>query len=153
MAMGFYTDLERGKIGEQLVYNALAAKNHKVIDLRNDIEARWNDIDCVVEKNGLQTTLEIKTDFASERTGNFFIEYQNYNNIKHKYLGWFKYCKAEWICFVQETARKAYIVSFDELKETIEKNKFRTACGIDASGFLLPFSALEQFESLFCLEL
>ena len=151
--MSFYNDLERGNIGEQLVYNALTAKKHKVIDLRNDIEARWNDIDCVVEKNGLQTTLEIKTDFASERTGNFFIEFQNNNYIKHKYKGWFKYCKAEYICFVQETARKAYIVSFDELKETIENNNFRTASGIDACGFLLPFSALAQFKSLFCLQL
>ena len=151
--MSFYNDLERGKIGEQLVYNALTAKKHNITDLRNDIEARFNDIDFALEKNGLKTTLEIKTDHRSEDTGNFFIEYQNRNNKKHNYKGWYRYCKAEFICFVQETARKAYIVSLDELKETLKKGKFRTASGVDACGFLLPFSILQQFESLFCLEL
>lgn len=150
----FYNDLYRGKKGEQLVYDALTARKHTVIDLRNDSEARWNDIDFrVIQKSGNITTLEVKTDFKSESTGNFFIEYENRNNKKHKYYGWYRFCKAEWICFVQDNIRKAYLVSFDELKQLIKKNPFRVANGEDAVGFLVPVSRIEELPSCYCMEL
>ena len=149
----FYDDLERGKRGEKLVYDALTARGSIITDLRDDLEARWNDIDFLLEKDGKQTTLEVKTDFKSETTGNFFIEYENRNNKKHNYCGWYCYCKAQYICFVQEEAKKAYIVLLDELKQTIKQNTFRTASGKDACGFLYPVEQIKQLTTCFCLEL
>jgi hypothetical protein len=149
----FYDDLARGKRGEKLVYDALTARGSIITDLRDDMEARWNDIDFLLEKDGKQTTLEVKTDYASERTGNFFIEYENRNNKKHNYFGWYRYCKAEYLCFVQEGARKAYIVLLDELKQTIKKDPFRVANGKDAVGFLFPVSRLLELDTTICLEL
>ena len=149
----FYEDLERGKRGEKLVYDALTARGNKVTDLRDDEAARWNDIDFALEKDGKKTTLEVKTDFRSEETGNLFIEYENSNNQKHKYKGWYCYCKAEYLCFVQETARKAYIVLFDELKQTIKKNSFRTANSKNAVGFLFPLARLAELETYRIIDL
>lgn len=149
----FYDDLERGKRGEKLVYDALTARGSIVTDLRDDEEARFNDIDFLLEKDGQTTTLEVKTDFRSEETGNLFIEYENSNNKRHKYKGWYCYCKAQYLCFVQETARKAYIVLFDELKQTLKKNTFRTANSKNAVGFLFPLTRLAQLETFRIIDL
>ena len=149
----FYDDLARGKRGEKLVYDALTARGSIITDLRDDREARFNDIDFLLEKDGKTTTLEVKTDFRSEETGNLFIEYENSNNKSHKYKGWYCYCKAQYLCFVQETARKAYIVLFDELKQTLKKNTFRTANSKNAVGFLFPLTRLAQLETYRIIDL
>lgn len=150
----FYSDKARGKRGEKLVYDALTARGHKLTDLSEDPQAQKKDIDFFVEhKCGQSTTLEVKSDFRSESTGNLFIEYENRNNVTRKGKGWYYYCEAEYICFAQENNRKAFIVLLDELKQTIKKNAFRTASGTDASGFLFPISKLAELESYCCIEL
>lgn len=148
----FYNDLKRGKRGETMVAAALAARGHKVIDLSDDLEARKNDIDLLlVNKQQQTTTLEIKNDQRSENTGNLFIETYNSNNKSHSFKGWFFYCRAEFLCFLQEGKRTAHIVALDELKKNIAANAYRTANSSNASGYLVPLEAVKSLPSYFCM--
>ena len=150
----FYSSLSTGKVGEQLVKTALEARNHIVEDVSNDWNYRRKDIDFILtNKQGQTTTIEIKTDAASENTGNVFIEYYNSNNQSHSYDGWFKYCEAEYIGFIQPNNKKAMIVSFDELKKNIQENSYRIASSYNATGFLMPIGTLQGFNSYFCMAL
>lgn len=148
----FYLDLQRGKRGEKLVSAALAARGHIITDLSDDPEARKNDIDLLlVNKQQQTTTLEIKNDQRSESTGNLFIETYNSNNKSHSFKGWFFYCAAEYLCFLQENKRTAHIVSFAELKKNIAANTYRTANSYNASGYLVPLEVVKQLPTYFCL--
>ena len=153
MANDFYNDIRRGKVGEKLFADAYAAAGNKVEDVSDNIDYRRRDIDFIVSnKRGQQTTIEIKTDEASEYTGNVFVEYANNNNKSHDYLGWLMYCEAEYIGFVQPHNRRALIVSFAELSTHIKENSYRCASSSNATGFLMPISALETLKSYFCME-
>ena len=150
----FYSDLNRGKQGEILAAKALEGRGHKVIDVSNDWKYRRKDIDFILtNKQGQTTTIEIKTDAASEYTGNVFIEYTNTNNEQHNYLGWLMYCEAEYIGFIQPNNKKAMIVSLDELKKNIQENSYRIASSYNATGFLMPIGTLQGFNSYFCMAL
>lgn len=149
----FYKDLETGKRGENMVIAALKARKHIITDVSNNWEYRRKDIDLLLENTKHQkTTMEIKNDTASERTGNLFIETYNSNNKSHSYKGWFFYCGAEYICFLQEQSKAAHIVLFDELKEQIAAKAYRTANSSNASGYLLPLDDLKTCNSYFLLE-
>ena len=149
----FYKDLSRGKRGEKLMFDALTARGHTVEDLRDNAEARSKDIDFrVFNKNSsTMTTLEVKTDERSEETGNLFIEYSNTNNRSHNYKGWYYYCEAEYIAFIQEHNHKAHIVLMEELRENIKKTGYRTASSYNACGFLMPITKLETLGSYQCI--
>lgn len=144
----FYNDLEVGKRGEKMVAAALAARGHIITDLSDDIEARKKDIDLrLLNKQQQTTTLEIKNDVASERTGNVFIETYNSYNRSHSNKGWFFYCAAEYICFLQENSHKAHIVLLDELKEDIKAHRYRLASTSSTQGYLLPVETLTKYKS------
>ena len=150
----FNKDLERGKRGEKLFEETLTAIGHTVIDLRDNAEARSKDIDFrVLLKNGNVATVEVKTDDKSQYTGNLFIEYANTNNISHNYMGWYKYCEADFYTFVQIEKRKAHLVSRDELENLIKTNKFRTASSYNACGFLVPLNNITTLESYHCFNM
>ena len=142
----FYDDLARGKHGEHIVAAALTARGHKVIDKSDDWEYRRKDIDFIITNSAAQeTTLEIKTDAASERTGNLYIEYYNVNNKSHSYNGWLFYCGAEYIGFLQEGKGLLHICSLLDLRENIEKNNYRSASSADSRGYLLPIGDIQKF--------
>lgn len=154
MANDFYNDVRRGKVGEKLFYDAYARAGHKVEDVSDNLDYRRRDIDFIVSnKRGQTTTIEIKTDEASEYTGNVFVEYFNSNNESRDYLGWLMYCEAEYIGFIQPNNKKAMIVSFDELKKNIQENSYRIASSYNATGFLMPIGTLQGFNSYFCMAL
>lgn len=150
----FFQDLSYGKRGEKMVNDALTAQGQNVIDMSDDLEYRRKDIDfLVITKNKKEErTLEVKSDYKSQYTENFFVEYQNYNNKKRDYKGWYYYCQAEYICFVQQENHKAYIVKFEELKQDIKKNRYRSAPSNDTWGFLVPVAAVEKYSSCYCME-
>lgn len=149
----FNKDLQRGKEGEALVAAALAARGHTVTDLSDDWTYRRIDIDFrLTSPIGATTTLEVKTDDASERTGNVFIEYSNIHNKSHNYNGWYYYCEADYLAFVQQHYNKCHIVSRNDLINEIKHNKYRTASTNSSAGFLVPVAALTKLPSYFLLE-
>ena len=150
----FNNDLAIGKQGEQLVIAALTARGHSVEDLSGDYEYQRKDIDLrLTNKSGAITTLEIKNDKRSNQTGNVFIELTNRNNISRNYDGWYCYCEAQYLAFVQDAAHKAHIVSRAELIENCEKNVYRVGRGVDAQGYIVPIAALMRYQSYYCLTL
>lgn len=149
----FYEDVFSGKYGETLISNALTAKGFKVDDRSNDWTYRRNDIDfIIIDRNGQEKTLEVKTDYASEYTNNVFIELENNNNKSHNYKGWLRYSLADYICFIQPNKKEAFIVSLEELKQRIKYGKYKRARGKDAYGVLLPITALITYSSCYCME-
>lgn len=149
----FNKDLERGKVGEALVANALTARGHLVENVSDDWNYRRIDIDLLLTSaTGSTTTLEVKTEDASERTGNVFVEYANQNNKSHNYQGWYCFCEAEYIAFVQQNKHKAHIVSRYDLINKVNNNNYRAASSYNACGFLMPISDLIQCPSYFLLE-
>ena len=150
----FYNDLEDGKRGEALIIKALAAKGHTITDLSNDKAAAIYDIDLqLTNKNGQTTTLEIKNDMRSEETGNLFIEIYNNTNRAHNYYGWFYYCGADYIAFLQENNRIAHIVSMDDLRALVEANEYRQARSRNSTGYLVPVYVLSTLRSYYQLQI
>ena len=150
----FYDDLAVGKAGEQMVYSALAAKGHKIQDLSSCREYQEKDIDMLItNKRGETAYIEIKSDMRSNYTGNIFIECYNNNNVSRNGKGWFFYCEADFLCFVQETKHVAHIVSREELIRKCNSGAYRTANSPFSRGYIIPIQQLQQYESYYCLNL
>lgn len=148
----FYLDLADGKRGERLVAAALAARGHKVDDLSDNREYQRKDIDMMLTSPiGQVTTLEVKNDMASERTGNVFIETYNECNKSHAKQGWYFYCCASFICFCQEDSKLGHIISYEDLRQAVETKQYREVSTRSTKGYLLPIEAVKALPSYFCL--
>ncbi|MDY4009501.1 MAG: hypothetical protein SOY94_11690 [Candidatus Limiplasma sp.] len=97
----FSESLSCGKIGEEMVAAALQKRGNIVLDVSSCRDYQSKDIDFLVSKNKQKTTLEVKNDRRSEETGNVYIETYNTNNASRNNAGWFFYCEADFLAFVQ----------------------------------------------------
>ena len=149
----FQTDLTIGKQGEEMVMSALLKRGHMVVDVSDNAEYRKKDIDIIISKNGKSATIEIKNDLRSNQTGNVYVELTNENNISRYGEGWFCYCDADYLCFVQAEKKQAHIVFRDELVRNCWNNKYRKANSRDTSGYIVPIWQLKQYSSYYCLPL
>ena len=149
----FELDLERGKTGEALVANALKNLGHSVKDVSNEIYYQKKDIDFILSKNGKQTTLEVKNDIKSNLTGNVFIEIQNNNNRVRNYLGWYYYCEADFIAFVQEQKGLAHIITRAELIKLVDSGKYQLKNSYDTQGYIIPVNDLTICGSYYRLKI
>ena len=148
----FTQDLNRGRQGEIIVAKALAAKGHKIEDVSLSPSYQYRDIDFLLTKNGKTTSLEVKNDIRSNDTGNVFIEMFNQNNISRKYKGWFFYCEAQYLAFLQYKHGVAHIIHHDDLIALVQSGKYREANSIDTRGFIIPIEDIKQCGSYYCLE-
>jgi len=146
----FEADKQIGQMAEKMVAAALAAKGNRITDVSGDPEYQWKDIDFVVERREDTTTLEVKNEVKSQRTGNVFLEVSS-NGGK----GWFRKTEAEHIAFAQTDFGIAHIVSMDDLRQAVAakqypimENRWGTAY-----GFLFPVSHLKQMGSYYKLQL
>lgn len=152
--MSFQNDLKRGKKGEYLLAAALEKKGHKVVDVSNDIYYQKHDIDLLLtNKSGQQTTVEVKNDLRSEDTGNVFVEFQNNNNRTRNYKGWYYYCDAAYVAFVQENYKLAHLISFTHLKEMCETGKYKINNSNDSRGWCVPLEVIKGAASYKCFQL
>lgn len=150
----FYTDLARGKKGENLLAAALERKGHKVQNVSNDVCYQLHDIDLLTtNKQGQQTTIEVKNDLRSEETGNVFVEFENYNNRSRNYKGWYYYCEAAYIAFVQENFKVAHLISLQHLKQICETGNHRINSSINTRGWCIPLECIKGAASYKCFEL
>ena len=150
----FDKDLEVGALGEEKVKQALTRLGHTVTN--TSIELQMKDIDfiCCNRKNQ-QTTLEVKSDFRVNDTGNVYIEISNMNNKRNGYKGWYYYCEAEHLGVVEPQANVCHIFQMNELREIINDNSFRTATcnGGETKGTLVPLSDIKKMDTYFSLNL
>ena len=113
--MSFKTDLERGKQGEQLVANTLSRRGWQITDLRNSAEYQKKDIDFIVSKDTIETTIEIKHDARINKTGNMYIEIESNDRTSRK--GWFYYCEAEYLFYIDAVVAAAHIFKMEDLRQ------------------------------------
>lgn len=151
----FNKDLQIGRKGEQMVAAALRNRGHKVEDVSFNPSYQYKDIDFVLtDKSGRTTTLEVKNDLTSNYTNNVFIEMLNYNNVSRKYKGWYYYCEASFLCFVQSEKGTAHIVSHSDLDNLLNSKTYRTASSGagDTKGLVVPLDDIKQLQSYIRLE-
>lgn len=149
----FYNDLEVGKRGEKAVAAALLKRGHTVEDLSGCREYQQKDIDFRLTKNDITITLEVKNDIRSNTTGNVFVETLNRNNLSRNYDGWFCYCEADYLCFVQELWQEAHIVSREELIKAIWGGKYRKVSSPFSEGYIVPIGELKKMNTYHNLKL
>ena len=138
-------DLAVGKRAEVMVSLVLEARGNKVEDVSNIYEYQRQDIDFIVANSIKSTTLEVKNDVKSVRTGNLFIETYNENNFSRNYQGWFYYCCADYLAFVQEVKKEIHIISRADLIELCKNLNEKNFGSI--GGFLLPLARVKQAKS------
>ena len=146
----FTADNLTGKHGEYLVQQTLTKRGHTVKSVASDREYQRKDIDFLVRRaDGLETTLEIKTDCKSQTTNNVYIETWCVENVSRHGKGWFYYCEADYIGFVQPDLHLLHIVDYQELKNLIKNNYFKSLTKYDgtAQGLCVPITALAQLGS------
>lgn len=151
----FYTDLKTGKEGEQLFAQTMAARGHTVTDVSNDQNYRNKDIDFVLTNSTGSATVEVKNDVRSNSTGNVFIETFCAENEKRFGAGWYYYCEADYLAFVQDVKQKAHIVSRYDLVNLINRNSYRILSKWDGSsaGYIVPINDLRQCDSYTTIDL
>lgn len=149
----FKDDLAIGKQGEKMVMSALEKRGHQITDVSDKLEYQLKDIDIIISKNGKSASIEIKNDVRSNQTGNVYIEITNENNISRNGAGWFAYCDADYLCFVQTEKKQAHIIFRDELVKNCWNNRYRIANSRDTSGYIVPIWQLKQYRTYYCLQL
>ena len=100
----FDTDLERGKVGEDLLNTFLA-------DLAGN-------------------KFEVKTDYRAWETGNFYIETRQYRDpsrIDEKLSG-INVTQAEYWCFAGPNSNGFVMIKTEALKELLREGNYREAC-------------------------
>lgn len=151
----FNNDNKTGKIGEAAVIDALTILGHKVVDVSNDEDYQKLDIDLLLCRNGQTTTLEVKNDVRSNTTGNVYIETYCQENYSRGGQGWYHYCQARYIAFVQMRKQKAHIILFDDLVNLIDTHNYNKLDKWDGSaqGYIVPLTHIKQCKSYYCLPL
>lgn len=151
----FYSDNQVGKIGEAAVAAALKSKGHTVEDVSNIYEWQRKDVDFILRRNSSSTTLEVKNDVKSNTTGNVYVETWCEENKSRDGDGWYHYCEAEYIAFVQMKRGSAHIVQFQELIHLIDTHNYKTSKKWDGSseGILVPLADIKQCSTYYYLPL
>ena len=114
---------EPQRSGEAEVKKTLRAAAYIVEDV-SDNPLYWKkDIDLLVTnpETGNTAAIEVKNDTRMSKTGNFFIEYANPRSRGG--LGWFEFCEADYLYYVDSHNETCYIIAFAALRDFITKNK------------------------------
>ena len=151
----FYSDNQVGKTGEAAVAAALKAKGHTVEDVSNIYEWQRKDVDFILRRNSSSTTLEVKNDVKSNTTGNVYVETYCQENYSRGGAGWYHYCQARYIAFVQMRKQKAHIILYDDLVNLIDTHNYNKLDKWDGSaqGYIVPLTHIKQCQSYYCLNL
>lgn len=146
----FKQQLEIGKTGEAAVAEFMRSRNHTVIDVSDDAEYQKKDIDFLLTSpTGEKCSIEVKTDYKIHKTGNFFFE-----GVYHKDWGdsngWFDYCEADYICFLDAVEYKLYIFDYKNGKEIIQtkgekKYFYNSDDGCDRECYLVPIWMAKKY--------
>lgn len=138
----FKKDLVIGEAGEIAVIKDL---NSFGVNFKN--KCNDNRYDLIMEKNGLESTYEIKTDVyckPSYDTGNMFIEFE----CRGKDSG-INVTQAKWFVTYYKNLNEIWYIRTDKLKEIINSNYFRTTqfsgdAGSNTKGYLIPRESFRE---------
>ncbi|MDD3502519.1 MAG: hypothetical protein PHE63_00310 [Eubacteriales bacterium] len=96
---------------------------YTMIDTSNLPDYQEKDIDFIAEKNGIAKTIEVKTDNRIRKTNNLYIE--NMTDIDKQLYGWYHYCQADYLAYIDNVAAIVYLIPFDKVKAAVEQGKAR----------------------------
>lgn len=143
--------IEPVNAGEYEVKKFLRGRGIQVKDV-SDNPVYWaKDIDLIATNpiTGKSAAIEIKLDGRINDTGNFFIEFENPRSENSK--GWFNFCEADFLYYIDETSLLTYIIKFDELRRFIATHKRNLAIKstFDGSiGYIVPLAAMPVFTTI-----
>lgn len=147
MGIKFTNDIEKGRVGEDIVINFLKQNKcfDNIIDVRKDKEYQNMDIDFILKRKDREYKAEVKTDYIAHTTNNICFEIVS--NKEYNTDGCILKTKSDILLYYIIEDDKLYIFNtrrlIDSLKELmkskshilgIQYRKF----GDNAEGFLIP---------------
>lgn len=158
MIYTFEAQLERGKIGEERVFNWLRDRGAIV-----KVAPLWmqrGGVDFLVKKEEAKVwqRFEVKTDFKCAETGNVFIEECVEQEGEEYRLGWSLSSEADWFVFytppkeelliLKEPVRRAIFIRLKRYavgdKVRRAENRNYNGSSYAATGFVVPYEKLED---------
>lgn len=147
----FKQQLDKGKCGESVVAAFFYNRGNQVKDVSNDTEYQKKDIDFIItNKDGVEMTVEVKTDYKLNASGNLFFESTYYKEWGES-PGWYDYCMADYIAFYDVIGNRLYIYDFrngkDYVRAAAEYRQFYNRddmCYRDA--YLLPLGLAKKHD-------
>lgn len=127
-----------GRYGELLFQQIMENKGYKVEDVTEDPQYQDKDIDFIVTSptSGEVKTFEVKWDYKINRTNNLFLEVANSHSTRG--IGWWEFCKADYLAYGDAHSRIFYIFSLLELRERVNTlRKEYTNCRDESIGQLV----------------
>lgn len=144
-------ELHDGERGELVVWNLFIKSIgiRSVVDVRDDLRFRDEDVDFLVEDAKRQfTKIEVKTDSMAHRTGNFAYEVESSKTYHSK--GCFEKTKADFIAYYVPGLSKVFLINVGLLRDYVHGSHLRLVeMGDNALGHLIPFSELENREIIY----
>lgn len=132
------------KDGENAFAATMAANGYIVTDVSKNPDYFDIDVDFLVYNPNTRNTrkFEVKTDFRINETQNLYLEV--YNNKSKGGKGWFRFCEADYIVYIDAIEEVAHIILFDDLRTAFKKLGGRIAycrvMGDDSSGYTIKLS-------------
>lgn len=139
----FRKDLKEGVKGEEFIVTYLETRGLTYLHSNND-----NKYDIKMNKNGIDITYEIKTDFyckPNQDRGNLFVEFE----CRKKPSG-IEVTEAEWFVTFFPYLREIWFIEPSKLKSLIETENFRITsqsgdAGSNTRGHLIPRNKYKEY--------
>ena len=143
--------IEPVNAGEYEVKKYLRGRGIQVEDVSDNPYYWARDIDLIATNpsTGKMASIEVKLDARISDTENFFIEFENPRSENSK--GWFSFCEADFLYYIDESSFLTYIIKFDELRRFIATHKRDLAIKstFDGSiGYIVPLAAMPIFTTI-----
>ena len=120
----FHLDLERGKVGEQLVRQTFESLGYELKDVSDDSAFWVEDVDYLTA-DGIK--YEVKTDYKLESTGNLALESQvYYKSYQELNDSWLWTSKADYFVFVNPHNTSCfYSIAAKDLRHLVKMENIR----------------------------
>ena len=143
--------IEPVNAGEYEVKKFLRGRGIQVEDVSDKPQYWAKDIDLIATNplTGASAAIEVKLDARINDTGNFFVEFENPRSKNSK--GWFHFCEADFLYYIDSNSLLTYIIKFDELRHFIATHKRNLAIKstFDGSiGYIVPLAAMPVFTTI-----
>lgn len=143
--------IEPVNAGEYEVKKFLRGRGIQVEDVSDKPQYWAKDIDLIATNplTGASAAIEVKLDARINDTGNFFVEFENPRSKNSK--GWFHFCEADFLYYIDSHTYITYIIKIDELRHFIaeHKSELTIKSTLDGSvGFVIPLAAMPIFNTI-----
>jgi hypothetical protein len=120
-------------------------RNYTVEDVSSNPSYWRKDIDFIITSptTGATKTFEVKWDARLHETNNLYLEVAS--AYSEEGLGWYEFCKADYLAYGDATNGTFYIIPLLELRERVESLPKRIGqCGKDSIGLLVSLNKISD---------